>query len=128
MLPLRYPWLWLALGWALVLGVVVGSLVPASMIKAITVNDKIMHAGSYFLLMVWFGGLYRRSRHPWIAVTLVVLGAALDLLQLDTATRDFELMDIAADGLGVALGLVLTMLVLEGWCQRLERGVRALAG
>lgn len=128
MLSLRYPWLWLALGWALVLFVVVGSLVPASVLRAITVSDKILHAGSYFLLMIWFAGLYKRNKHPWIALALLLLGIALDVLQLDTATRTFDLLDIAADAAGIALGLTLSMLLLEGWCQRLERGLKALTG
>ena len=108
--------------------VVVGSLVPASVLRAITVSDKILHAGSYFLLMIWFAGLYKRNKHPWIALALLLLGIALDVLQLDTATRTFDLLDIAADAAGIALGLTLSMLLLEGWCQRLERGLKALTG
>lgn len=123
MLPLRYPWVWLLLGWALVISVVVGSLVPASMLRAITVSDKIMHAGSYFLLMIWFAGLYRRDKHPWVALALLLLGIALDVLQLDTSTRHFEVADIAADAIGILLGLALSMWVLEGWCRRLERAL-----
>lgn len=123
MLPLRYPWLWLILGWALVLSVVIGSLVPASMLRAITVSDKILHAGSYFLLMIWFAGLYRRDKHPWVALALLLLGIALDVLQLDTSTRHFEVADIAADAIGILVGLALSMWVLEGWCRRLERAL-----
>lgn len=128
MLPLRHPWVWLLLGWALVISVVVGSLVPASMLRAITLSDKIMHAGSYFLLMIWFAGLYRRNKHPWVALALLLLGIGLDVLQLDTATRTFDVADIAADAVGIVVGLALSMLVLEGWCQRLERALRALSG
>lgn len=130
MLPLRHPWVWTALGWALVVAVVVGSLVPAGLVRPLTVvlGDKVLHAGSYCLLMMWFGGLYRRSRHPWIGVALLALGTGLDLAQLDTATRSFELADIAADGVGVLVGLALSMTLLEGWCQRLERGLSASAG
>jgi VanZ family protein len=118
------------LGWALVIAVVVGSLVPAGLVRPLTValGDKVLHAGSYCLLMMWFGGLYRRNRHPWVAVALLALGTGLDLLQLDTATRKFELADIAADAVGILIGLTLSMTLLEGWCQRLERGLGAPAG
>jgi VanZ family protein len=120
-LPLRHPRIWLALGWMLVVGVVVGSLVPGQLLRAVSVGDKFQHAGAYFLLMVWFAGLYRRGLHPIIAAVLLLLGAALDVLQGMTRTRSFDLADIAADGVGIAVGLVLSYWVLEGWCQRLER-------
>jgi VanZ family protein len=119
-LPLRFPWVWLTGGWLLVLGVIVGSLVPGDMLRAITISDKVMHAGTYFLLMVWFAGLYPRQRHFLIAVTLVGLGIALDVAQGGTATRTFDLFDIVADAVGIAIGLILSVAVLGGWCQRVE--------
>jgi VanZ family protein len=114
------------LGWTLVIGVVVGSLLPGPMMPKVSVNDKIEHAGSYFLLMIWFAGLYRRKVHPIIAVVLVLLGIGLDLLQGTTKTRSFELLDITADGVGILLGLALSYSLLEGWCQRVERRLAAL--
>jgi VanZ family protein len=117
----------LSLGWLLVLGVIVGSLVPGQMLRAITVSDKIMHAGSYFVLMVWFAGLYRRTRHPLIAAVLLALGIALDLLQGTTKTRTFDLLDIAADAAGILAGLLLSVWFLEGWCRRVERLIAAPA-
>ena len=123
MLPLRYPWLWLALGWLLVLGVCVGSLLPAPVLRtmSLSVGDKLLHAGSYFLLMVWFAGLYPRGRHLWIALILLALGIALDIAQGRTRTRSFDLEDIAANGAGILFGLVLSVSLLAGWCGRLER-------
>lgn len=121
MLPLRYPKLWLALGWLLVVGVAVGSLVPGDMLEAITLSDKLMHAGSYFLLMVWFGGLYPKRLHPLVGAVLLALGIALDLLQGLTETRSLDLRDMLADLGGIVAGLALSMTWLEGWCQWLER-------
>jgi hypothetical protein len=125
-LPLRYPWIWAGLGWALVIGVVVGSLIPGRMIPTVSLSDKIQHAGAYFLMMIWFAGLYRRKIHPIIAAVLLLLGVALDLLQATTRTRSFELNDIAADALGILVGLALSFVLLEGWCQWLERRWAAL--
>jgi VanZ family protein len=71
--------------------------------------------------MVWFAGLYPRARHLLIAVTLIGLGIALDVAQGGTATRTFDVLDILADTVGVAVGLVLSMVLLGGWCQRVER-------
>lgn len=128
MLTLRYPWLWLALGWLLVVGVSVGSLVPGQVLRDVSVGDKTLHAGSYFLMMVWFAGLYRRKHHILIAVLLFALGVALDVAQSGTATRSFSLEDIAANGAGILCGLVLSLSLLAGWCQRLERRLFAAAG
>jgi VanZ family protein len=125
-LPLRYPSVWLTLGWLLVAGVIVGSLMPGTSLPTFTVSDKVVHAGSYFLLMVWFAGLYRRAFHPLIGVVLLGLGIALDLAQSLTETRSFEPLDLAANFLGILTGLVLSVWWLEGWCERLERRVLAL--
>jgi VanZ family protein len=125
LLPLRYPKLWVVLGWLLVAAVVVGSLIPGQALHTVSWNDKLMHAGSYFLLMVWFAGLYSRQRHIWIAVGLLALGVALDSLQLTTKTRSFDVRDVAANGFGILAGLMLSVWLLEGWCQRVERLVLA---
>jgi VanZ family protein len=127
-LPLRYPWFWLALGWLLVLGVCFGSLVPGQVLRAVSIGDKILHSGSYFLLMVWFAGLYPRSRHAIIAAVLLALGIALDAAQSQTATRSFDVEDIMANGAGILCGLVLSLSLLAGWCQRLERRLFAVGG
>jgi VanZ family protein len=122
LLPLRYPTTWALLGWLLVVGVATGSLLPGPVVaQVMSYNDKLMHASSYFVLMVWFGGLYPRGKHLRIAVALLGLGVALDLLQGLTATRSLDIFDIAANTVGLVLGLVLSMSLLEGWCQRLER-------
>lgn len=121
MLPLRFPKVWSGLGWLLVLGVIVGSLLPGSALPEVSVNDKIEHAGAYCLLMVWFAGLYPRRLYPLIAAVLLALGIGLDLLQGLTRTRSLELYDIVADLVGIVIGSGLSLWLLGGWCQRLEQ-------
>ena len=121
MLPLRFLKLWSALGWLLVALVVIGSLVPGQEIEAVHVSDKAMHAGAYFVLMVWFAGFYRHAAYPVIAAVLIALGLALDLLQLLTDTRQFDWYDVAMNSAGVILGFVLSTVLLGGWCLRVER-------
>ena len=124
MLSLRYPWIWWTGAWFLVLGVCVGSLLPAAVVPmGPPGGDKLLHASAYCVLMLWFGGLYRRNRHVVVALALFAFGVALDMLQGLTETRSFELADIAADAVGVFAGLLLSVSLLEGWCQRLERAV-----
>ncbi|HET7925570.1 MAG TPA: VanZ family protein [Rhodanobacteraceae bacterium] len=121
MLPLRFPKLWTAVAWLLTAGVIVGSLLPNDVVAAIHIRDKVLHAGSYFVLMVSFAGLYRRGLYPLLAVLLVVLGVSLDLLQLLTETRSFDWKDVAMNTAGIAAGLVLSWSLLGGWCQRIEQ-------
>ena len=121
MLPLRFPKLWTAVAWLLTAGVIVGSLLPGDVVAAIHVRDKVLHAGSYFILMVSFAGFYRRGLYPIVAVVLLALGVSLDLLQLLTETRSFDWNDIAMNTAGIAAGLVLSWSLLGGWCQRVEQ-------
>jgi VanZ family protein len=120
-LPLRFPWIWAGFGWVLVIGVIVGSLMPGPSVPDFHLSDKALHVGAYFSMMIWFAGLYSRKVHPIIAVVLLVLGVALDLLQATTRTRSLEIADIVADAAGILAGLALAFWLLEGWCQRLER-------
>lgn len=121
MLPLRFPKLWAALGWLLVAAVVVGSLIPGQILEVVDMNDKVMHAGAYFVLMVWFAGFYRRAIYPLIAAVLLALGLCLDLLQRLTETRSFDWYDVGMNSAGVLVGLMLSLLLVGGWCQRVEQ-------
>jgi len=121
LLPLRFPKLWSAVGWLLLAGVIVGSLIPGPALQGIDVSDKVMHAGAYFTLMVWFAGLYRRDLYPLIAAVLLALGVGLDALQILTETRSFDWFDVGMNAAGVVFGLVLSLLLIGGWCLRVER-------
>lgn len=124
MLPLRFPWVWWALGWTLVAGVCFGSLMPSTWIPGgFTVRDKILHAGAYLVLMLWFSGIYARRRHWIIALLLFILGFALDFAQAGSATRTFDLRDVAANAGGILLGFALAWFLFEGWCRRVEQWI-----
>lgn len=121
MLPLRFPKVWSAVGWLLLAAVIVGSLIPGPVLQQIDVSDKVMHSGAYFTLMMWFAGFYRRELYPIIAAVLLALGISLDLLQNLTETRTFDWYDVAMNAAGVGFGLVLSLLLVGGWCQRVEQ-------
>jgi hypothetical protein len=120
-LPLRFPKLWTALAWLLTAGVIVGSLLPGDVVSTLPVRDKLLHAGSYFVLMVSFAGLYRRGLYPIVAAVLIALGLSLDLLQRLTETRSFDWKDVVMNCAGVAAGFILSWWLLGGWCQRVEQ-------
>jgi VanZ family protein len=121
LLPLRYPALWSLLGWLMLGAVIVGSLIPGQAVPSVGLSDKALHALAYFALMVWFAGLYRRTLYPAIAAVLIGLGLVLDLAQRLTETRSFDWYDVAMNSAGVAAGLILSLLLIGGWCQRVEQ-------
>ena len=121
MLKLRFPWVWWSLGWVLVAGVVFGSLLPGRMLVNVAPTDKLLHAASYFVLMLWFSGLYPRKRYALIALLLLALGLALDFAQGFSSSRVFDMRDVAANAGGILVGLLLARLVIGGWCQRVEQ-------
>ena len=121
MLKLRFPWVWWSLGWVLVAGVILGSLLPARVLVNLSPTDKLLHAGSYFVLMLWFSGLYSRQRYVLIALLLLALGLALDLAQGLSSSRVFDMRDVTANAGGILVGLLLAWLAFGGWCQRVEQ-------
>ena len=122
MLPLRYGRFWLAFGWAGLLFAVLASLISPSYIPRIDLSDKILHASYYLLLMLWFAGIYRRSRYLPIAAGLFLFGWGLELLQgLEVfAGHHMHAGDLAANATGIAVAWLLALLGMGGWCAKLE--------
>jgi VanZ family protein len=108
-----------------VLGVCIGSVLPDRtldrLLHGLDVPDKIEHVASYFLLMIWFAGLYSRRSYAVIALTLAALGAALEVVQGQLGYRTFDLLDLLADVVGIGGAWLLAATLLEGWCYRVER-------
>ena len=99
------------LGWALVAAIVWGSLTPSPPSIDIEQSDKLGHALFYAATMFWFAQLYLRAAvRVRYALGLVALGIALEFVQ-DWVGRDFELADMAADAVGVALGWAAAVLI-----------------
>jgi VanZ family protein len=66
--------------------------------------DKLEHLAAYGALMFWFAFLYRRTpARAAYALGFIAMGIAIEFIQPYTG-RDFELADMLADALGVALG------------------------
>ena len=99
----------------------VGSMVPVIVVKGFSASDKLVHGGSYLLLVTWFAGLYQRQRHGLIALALFALSVALEMVQGQLPYRGFDPFDLMANAIGILLGLVLVQSVLAGWCQRVEQ-------
>ena len=123
-LPLRHPRVWLLIGWAMVALAVIGSLMPVAHLPPAGVNDKIQHSGAYAALALWFAGIYPRSRYAVIAGALFLLGLAIEGAQgVMHVGRHADYRDIAANALGIGVGISLALIWLGGWAQRLEAWV-----
>lgn len=120
MLPLRFGRAWLLVGWAGVIAAVLASLWPGGLPLPMSVWDKIQHGIGYFLLTLWFAGLYPRRKYLWIALGCFALGLLIELLQGTTTTRTMEVADLAANTTGIAAALVLAYALLGGWAARVE--------
>jgi len=122
MLSLPHARIWLVVGWMLIAGVVIGELMPSVPSVGVHINDKLEHFGSYMLLMLWFSGLYERRRHPLLALAFFLMGCALEVLQgAFTDTRDMDIKDALANGIGIAVAYVLAGFGVANWTQCVER-------
>jgi VanZ family protein len=124
----RYGKLWYAIGWMLVLAVVVLSLIPTAPDIG-TDNDKANHFLAYGTLMFWFGMLAprRRIQAGW-ALGFVAMGVALEYVQGMTEYRTFEVADMAADAIGVLIGWGLALTPARNllrWLDALLKGRKA---
>jgi VanZ family protein len=103
--PTRIAGYWKAAGWMLVLAIITLSLTPAPPHLNLEQGDKLGHFAAYGLVTLWFAQLYTALRQRiWLALGMVALGIALEYAQRATGYRSFEVADMAADAIGVAIG------------------------
>lgn len=127
MLPLRYVVRWRVAGVLLLLAVFVGTLVPAIWFRAdfnlrVLVDfDKVAHFTAFLILAVWFSGQYARRSWWKIAVGLVTFGIIIELCQRMTTYRSAEWLDLFADVVGIAAGLLIARAGAGGWSLRVEQ-------
>jgi len=118
--------LWLVVGWLLVLLVIVLSLAPISIEVPVSEGDKLNHALAYATLMLWFAHTHEAPvRRAVLAIGLVALGIALEFAQGWTGYRSFEVADMAANAVGVAIGWALAPPRLPNVLQRIEKFIRS---
>lgn len=107
---------WLACG-----AVVAGSLTPAAHLPPLAFDlwDKAQHALAFAVLTVLGLGGYGPARYRPVCVGLLGFGAGIELAQWLSGWRHGDLLDLSADGVGIAAGLV---------CYRLWRACGIPAG
>lgn len=81
------------------------SLTPSPPQINVENGDKLGHLAAYGLVTLWFAQLYTGLRQRiWIALGMVALGIAMEYAQRATGYRTFDVADMIADAIGVALG------------------------
>ena len=125
MLPLTYRRWWVALSGLLVVGVSVAAVVPALFwLPRPNVSgpgfDKWLHFATFLFLTVWFVGQYPKRSYWRIALWLAAFGALIELVQRSLTYRSADFYDLAADLLGIIVGLVVAAIGAGGWSMRLE--------
>lgn len=117
--------LWHALGAGLIVAIFYLSLTSLQVSIPVESGDKIGHIAAYAVLMLWYGQLCGGfTRRLVLALTFVGMGVAIEFLQRETGYRMFEVADMAADGVGVAVGWVLAPPRLPNVLRLIERVVR----
>ena len=118
---LRHPRFWLTIGWLLVMGAVIVSLVPGRSLPNLGVSDKLEHTATYAVLTLWFAGLYPRSRYFWIGAGMFALGTGIEFAQgAMNLGRQRDYLDVIANTAGIGVGLMLAVIGLGDWVQRVE--------
>ncbi len=119
---LRLARLWWSIGIAMVLYILVSCLEPPRYVPNLHLWDKLEHAVAFFGLTLWFGGLTRKSRYPLIAVLMALLGGGIEIAQGAMHWgRDEDILDFAADSVGIAVALTALYLGASGWAAWIER-------
>jgi VanZ family protein len=123
---LNWRRVWFSCGYLLVLTVLTFSLWPmvSEPTMMIPYFDKVMHAFSFMLLMLWFSGLMSPRFYLRLFLLLLVYGALIELLQNLTPYRKMEFLDFAADGAGLIIGWLLVRAGLGKWCVWVETRFR----
>jgi VanZ family protein len=100
--------LWLAIGWGLVATIIWLSVTPKPPDIGIQHGDKLGHFSAYAATMFWFCQLYaRRPTRLAYAASFIAMGIAIEYVQRWLGYRSFEVLDMVADAIGVALGWAL---------------------
>lgn len=96
--------LWLAAGWFIIAAIIQLSLFT-TYVPQPTINhgDKLHHFIAYGTLMLWFAQAYQGKTRLQLAFAFIALGVLIEFIQPITG-REFSLLDMLANSIGVGLG------------------------
>lgn len=123
MRELKRKTLWWSFAWGLLAFVFIASLIPmpAPLTHLPPGFDKYEHIAAYGSLSFYFGQLISRFKlHLRYALALFGMGALLEVLQGLTSYRSPDWYDLAANSIGVLLGLLLCLTPLKSLVAMLD--------
>ncbi len=128
MLPLRHLMHWQRISLIILVFVLAAALMPAVWLfdsKASALHwfggiDKWLHGITFFVLSIWFTGLYRKSAYWMVGSGLLLFGLAIEACQRMVGYRTADWLDVGADAAGIVLGLLIGLAGVGGWCLRIE--------
>ena len=123
MRELKYRKRWWAIAWGLLAFVFIASLIPMPPppMELPGGFDKYEHIAAYGSLSFYFGQLISRFKlHLRYALALFCMGALLEILQGLTWYRSPDWYDLAANSIGVLLGLLLCLTPLKSGVAMLD--------
>lgn len=125
---LHFRKFWLLVGLALV-GAVIYLSLTASYPAYLVIGDdlKLNHVLAYAVLMFYFAELIISPRTAWFfAALFVIMGIALEYLQIQTGHRHFSFYDMLADGIGVFFGFLVSKTPLKNSLAYIDNKIAAL--
>ncbi|MBT8141762.1 MAG: hypothetical protein HKN88_08875 [Gammaproteobacteria bacterium] len=123
MYQLKYRYVWIILGLLLTGTITYLSLIPLRTEVPFGLSDKVVHFVIYFTVTIWFVGIVQQRFFWLLGLVFFVFSYAIEVLQGMTTYRRFEWSDLLANGVGIAVALLLGMLLFKGWCQWFESTV-----
>jgi len=123
MRPLRHATLWRAVGWLMLLSIAIAMALPTPAVDIELENaDKWVHVFAFGILGGWTAQLYPFSRALlWRALGLLAFAAGTELMQVLIPWRSGDVADLAADAVGIALGISLALTPVGLTLQASER-------
>lgn len=110
--------LWQAIGWLMVVAVIVLTLMPQPPQISVVTWDKAQHFLAYAGLMFWFRQAFA-ARARWV-IFLIALGVVQEFIQGWSGHRHFEYVDMLANTVGVSCGFLLANTWLGSLVSRLD--------
>ena len=122
MQTLRYHRFWLFVGFLLIVGTFITSLMPLQMGHGLPHQDKLLHMTGYGMLTLWFLQIVRNQSALFlIPLAMMLLGLSIEVLQGFTAYRYPDRMDALANTLGCIGAALLALTPLRDTLLKLER-------
>lgn len=126
---LRYRRSWMLGGILMLVVIAIVCLMPMEELPKTGFSDKTEHLLAFGAVAFWFGSIVMRYDLPWLALLLVAFGGLVEVGQEAMHLgRHGDWRDLAADTLGIVLGLGLALTPLGHWARVVELQIARLRG